>query len=213
MFKNSFLRVLIVLGIGISLVIYSQEVARYIVQAIGVLFILPGLVTVFSSFSKDDYSRSVSVLPIVSGGGSVLLGVVLLLFPELFINILLYLLAGLLLLGSSIQIYQLVKLSREGMKSGAVYYLFPITIFFVGIYILLYPMESAGVPFLFVGYAALLFGVMEILTLMRSSLYRHKVHKAEEQEAKNAEALKLETEKDVQEIPADGPQKESVEKM
>ena len=103
MFKNSFLRVLIVLGIGISLVIYSQEVARYIVQAIGVLFILPGLITVFSSFSKDDYSRSVSVLPVVSGGGSVLLGVVLLLFPELFINILLYLLAGLLLLGSSIQ--------------------------------------------------------------------------------------------------------------
>lgn len=202
MFRNSFLRVLIVLGIGISLVVYSQEVARYIVQALGVLFILPGLVTVFSAFSKDDYTRSVPVMPFVVGGGSVLTGVILLLFPELFINILLYLLAVLLLLGSSVQIYQLIKMSREGMKSGAVYYLFPITIFFVGLYILLYPMETAGLPFLFVGYAAILFGVIELLTLLRVSLFRYKTRVAAERKAKEATEVVPEEVKHTEELPA-----------
>ncbi|MBR4297945.1 MAG: DUF308 domain-containing protein [Bacteroidaceae bacterium] len=189
MFKNSFLRALVVLGMGIALVMYSQDVARYVVQGIGVLFILPGLITAFGAISKDNNERSVSVMPIIVGGGSVLMGVVLLLFPEYFISILLYILAVLLLVGSTMQIYQLVKMSREGMKSGMIYYVFPVTIFLVGLYILLNPMETASLPFLFVGYAAILYGVVELLTLMRVAYFNRKAQMMAEQEVKNATVI------------------------
>lgn len=178
MLKNSFLRAAIVIAMGVALIAYSEAVARYIVQGIGVLFILPGLVTAFSGFVKDDDSRAVPVMPVLVGGGSVLMGVVLLLFTEYFISILVYLLAGVLLLGSSVQIIQLLKLKQEGMQHGIVYYLFPIVVFLIGIYILLHPMEAAGLPFLFIGYAMLLFGVMELLMLLRVSRFRYEAKEA-----------------------------------
>jgi uncharacterized membrane protein HdeD (DUF308 family) len=128
-------------------------------------------------------------MPIIGGGGSVLMGVVLLLFPEYFISILLYILAVLLLVGSTMQIYQLVKMSREGMKSGMIYYVFPVTIFLVGLYILLNPMETASLPFLFVGYAAILYGVVELLTLMRVAYFNRKAQMMAEQEVKNATVI------------------------
>ena len=179
MLKNSFLRAVIVIAMGVALIVYSEAVARYIVQGIGVLFILPGLVTAFSGFVKDEYNRTVPLMPILVGGGSVLMGVVLLLFPEYFISILVYLLAGVLLFGSSVQLVQLLKLKREGMQHGIVYYLFPVIVFLIGIYILLHPMETAGFPFLFIGYATLLFGVVELLTLLRVYRFRYEAKEAQ----------------------------------
>lgn len=184
MLRSSFLRALLVLGIGVALVGYADVALRYIVQALGVLFIIPGLVTAFSGVAKREADEAMPVLPLVTGGGSVLLGVVLLLIPEFFISILLYLLAVLLLLGGGIQITQLVLMRREGMKSSWVYYLFPVTIFVVGVYILVYPMETASLPFLFIGYAAILYGVVELLTLMRVSYFRRKAQMMAEREAK-----------------------------
>ena len=189
MLQNSFLRALIVLGIGIALVGYADVALRYIVQALGVLFIIPGLVTAFSGMAKREEGKTIPVLPFVTGGGSVLMGVVLLLIPEFFISILLYLLAALLLLGGGMQITQLVMMRRKGMKSSAVYYLFPVTVFVVGLYILLYPMETATLPFLFIGYAAILYGVVELLTLMRVAYFNRKVRMMEEQEVKNATVI------------------------
>ena len=185
MLQNSFLRALIVLGIGIALVGYADVALRYIVQALGVLFIIPGLVTAFSGMAKREEEQAAPILPFVTGGGSVLMGVVLLLIPEFFISILLYLLAALLLLGGGMQITQLVMMRRKGMKSSAVYYLFPVTVFVVGLYILLYPMETATLPFLFIGYAAILYGVVELLTLMRVAYFNRKVRMMEEQEAQH----------------------------
>ncbi len=189
MLQNSFLRALIVLGIGIALVGYADVALRYIVQALGVLFIIPGLVTAFSEMAKREEGQTMPILPLVTGGGSVLMGVVLLLIPEFFISILLYLLAALLLLGGGMQITQLVMMRRKGMKSSAVYYLFPVTVFVVGLYILLYPMETATLPFLFIGYAAILYGVVELLTLMRVAYFNRKVRMMAEQEVKNATVI------------------------
>ena len=184
MFRSSFLRALIVLGIGVALVGYADVALRYIVQALGVLFIIPGLVTAFSGIAKREGDEAMPILPMVAGGGSVLLGIVLLLIPDLFISVILYLLAVLLLLGGGIQITQLVMMRREGLQSSWVYYLFPVTIFVVGVYILVFPMETAALPFLFVGYAAILYGVVELLTLMRVSYFRRKAQMMAEREAK-----------------------------
>ena len=184
MFRSSFLRALIVLGIGVALVGYADVALRYIVQALGVLFIIPGLVTAFSGIAKREGDEAMPILPMVAGGGSVLLGVVLLLIPDFFISVILYLLAVLLLLGGGIQITQLVMMRREGLQSSWVYYLFPVTIFVVGVYILVFPMETAALPFLFVGYAAILYGVVELLTLMRVSYFRRKAQMMAERETK-----------------------------
>lgn len=170
---------LIVLGIGISLVLYATEMARYIVQGVGVLFLLPGLITIFNAFTKYKSTQSLPIIPLIVGGGCVLMGIVLLVIPSTFINALFYLLASLLVLGGFFQIIQLIRWSREGMKNGVVYYLFPLAIFSVGLYLLLRPLEEIEYPYLIVGYAAILYSVIELLTFIRIARYRCEVKRLE----------------------------------
>ena len=46
-------------------------------------------------------------------------------------------------------------------------------------------METATLPFLFIGYAAILYGVVELLTLMRVAYFNRKVRMMEELEAQH----------------------------
>jgi uncharacterized membrane protein HdeD (DUF308 family) len=107
------------------------------------------------------------------------MGIVLLVIPSTFINALFYLLASLLVLGGFFQIIQLIRWSREGMKNGVVYYLFPLAIFSVGLYLLLRPLEEIEYPYLIVGYAAILYSVIELLTFIRIARYRCEVKRLE----------------------------------
>lgn len=159
--KNSFFRALIILGIGIALVVQPDKVPNFVIQCLGLFFLFPGLITVFSSFLRKNKDVAFPIIPVIVGSGSLLMGLVLLIFPTFFTDYLLFLFAALLLLGSGTQLFQLFKLSRKGV--GIIYFIFPLTIFIVGLYLLINPMEEAKTSSLVVGYAAILFCVVELL--------------------------------------------------
>lgn len=89
------------LVIGILLVTWPDVAVSYLVITIGVLFLIPGLVGLFSYLallnkSKADAPRP--VFPIVALG-STLFGVWLIIMPSFFVGVLMYVLGILLVLG------------------------------------------------------------------------------------------------------------------
>lgn len=92
------------LVIGILLVTWPDVAVSYLVITIGVLFLIPGLVGLFSYLallnkSKADAPRP--VFPIVALG-STLFGVWLIIMPSFFVGVLMYVLGILLVWGVSV---------------------------------------------------------------------------------------------------------------
>lgn len=177
--RNAFVRSILVLIMGVGLVGYADLAPTLIVQGLGLLFLIPGLVTTIGAFVMKE--KAALMLPSVVGTGSVIFGVILLLFPTLFIGILMYLLAVLLILAGAIQLLKWVDLSRKGMNVAWVYYLFPVVILIVGVFILSRPQEAASVPFQIMGYAAMVYALLELLMVMRSYFFLRSLKKKEEQ--------------------------------
>ncbi|MBQ2123813.1 MAG: DUF308 domain-containing protein [Bacteroidaceae bacterium] len=175
--KSAAVRALLILLMGIGLIAYADIAPTMIVRALGLLFIIPGLVTTLSAFASKP--SGAPMLPSVVGGGSIFFGVILLLLPGLFVGILMYLLAALIILVSGMQLLRLIQMLREGMSVNIFYFVFPIATLIAGIYILAYPNETASLPFVIMGYAATIYAVCELVLILKSYFYHRSLRKAE----------------------------------
>ena len=186
--RNTFVRSLLILIMGGALIVYSDIAPTLIVQALGVLFIIPGLVTTLSAFSKRD--SGAPMLPSVVGGGRIFFGAILLLLPNLFIGILMYLLAALLILAGGMQLLRLVQIGRDGLRVNLIYFLFPIVTLLVGMYVLMQPKEAAGIPFKIIGYAAVIYALIDLLLAIKAYFFHRALRKAQQkaEAANNPEA-------------------------
>ena len=101
------------LAIGILLVVWHEAAIIYLVITVGVLFLLPGLFGLFSYYAdsrhKDvEMRRSFTIVAL----GSTLLGFWLMIMPEFFVNILMYLLGALLVLGGLSQLINFISVRQ-----------------------------------------------------------------------------------------------------
>jgi hypothetical protein len=64
--------------LGVALIVWPEQAIHYLMIAIGIFFLLPGILSLFSYFLKEKTLRPSFPIEAV---GSILLGVVLLLFP------------------------------------------------------------------------------------------------------------------------------------
>ena len=135
----------------------------------------------------DQQGRVVSggqpTFPIV-GAGSVILGLVLTLSPNAFVNGLMYMLAAVLILGGVTQLMALVAARRFGNVPFG-YWVMPSVILLIGLFVILKPMESAELPLLILGWCSILYGVIELINAL-------KIHRLRK-EADDALAIQEET--------------------
>lgn len=163
---NTILRSAFAIILGLVLVLWPGSAVQYLVIVIGVLFIVPGvisLVAYFTAKSKNpDFSRS---FPIESAG-SILFGLWLVSMPTFFVNILMYVLGVLLILAG---IQQIVSLSsaRKWTNVPIPFYIFPILILICGVIILAYPFTVAASAFMFLGVVCLVYGAGELFNWYR----------------------------------------------
>ena len=154
-------RSLCALLIGFLLVCNPTEMTTLIVQIIGGLFVLSGLFAIIGYFvshrrllqtrerlaalSEADgiYVPSIPAVYLLVGLGSMALGVVLILWPHLFIDILMYLLGALLVLTGIYQIVTMFTFRKVAPLSFSLF-LLPAAIAAAGGFILFYPLESAS---------------------------------------------------------------------
>ena len=109
----SFLRAVFALVLGIVLIVWPNEALNYLIITIGILFLIPGLISTIGYFAKKNEETE---LPFpLEGIGSILFGLFLVIIPSFFVDILTILLGLVLIIGGIQQIASLMRADRKSV--------------------------------------------------------------------------------------------------
>lgn len=210
--QSSVFRSISAIAIGCLLIKYPDNTVTWITVAIGILFLLSGLISLIvyvharknvSEFKVMDMNGHViagekPTFPIV-GVGSLILGAMLALTPNVFITALMYIIGGILILGAINQFMNLVNARKYGKVSFG-FWVFPSVVLLIGLYVIIKPMVPASMAMLILGWCSLLYGVTELVNSLKFHADRRKFRQAQEvpvaeeiiEETATAEVIKAE---------------------
>lgn len=160
--SSATLRSALAIVLGFILVLWPSQVGSYLVITVGILFILPGIFSLLSYFTRDKKTRSSDERFPIEGAGSILFGAWLVIMPYFFIGILMYVLGGLLVLAGLIQIISLIRTRKWSIVPWG-FYVFPVLILLTGIILLVYPFEVQATTFIIFGVASIIYGFTELI--------------------------------------------------
>ena len=180
--QSSVFRALCAMVVGVLLLKFPRDGVTWLTMAIGALFLLSGIIALIAYWQArrhaSDYTITDQQGRIVSGGqptfpivgaGSVILGLVLVLSPNAFINGLMYMRAVILILGGITQLTALIAARRLGSVPFG-YWVTPSLILLVGLFVIFKPMESTELPMMILGWCSLLYGIIELINALK--IYR-----------------------------------------
>jgi len=190
--QSSVFRAICALAIGIMLIKYPDNTVTWITVAIGVLFLLSGIISIIVYFNARKHTTEYKItdadgnivagekptFPIV-GVGSTILGALLALTPTVFITALMYIIGAILILGAINQFMNLLNGRRYG-KIGFGYWIFPSIILLTGLYVVIKPMAPASMAMLILGWCSLLYGITELINALKFFSDKRKMRKAQE---------------------------------
>ena len=190
--QSSVFRAISAIAIGCLLIKYPDNTVTWITVAIGILFLLSGLISLIvyvnarknvSEFKILDTEGHViagekPTFPIV-GVGSLILGALLALTPNVFITALMYIIGGILILGAINQYMNLINARRYG-KVGFGFWVFPSVVLLIGLYVIIKPMAPASMAMLILGWCSLLYGVTELVNSLKFHADKRKFRQAQE---------------------------------
>lgn len=190
--QSSFFRAICAIAVGILLIKYPDNTVTWITVAIGVLFFLSGIISLVvymnarkhvSEYKITDADGNVvagerPTFPIV-GIGSIILGAILAMTPNIFITALMYIIGAMLILGAINQYMNLANARKFG-EIGFGYWIFPSIILLTGLYVMIRPMDPASVAMLILGWCTLLYGVTEMINTIKIHSDKRKYAKAQE---------------------------------
>ena len=192
-FQSSIFRALCAIIVGVLILKFPQDGVTWLTMAVGVLFLLSGIISVIvyvnarkhvAEYKITDAEGNTVVgtdkptFPIV-GVGSIILGAMLALTPNVFITALMYIIGGILILGAINQYMNLVHNMKYG-KIGFGYWVFPSVILLIGLYVIIKPMAPASMAMLVLGWCSLLYGVTELINSLKFHADRRKFKEAQE---------------------------------
>ena len=93
--------------------------------------------------------------------------------PAFFVGILMYLLGALLVLGGLNQLIRLIAV-RNQVHVPVILYVIPVLVLGSGLLILFNPFEAANVPFIILGVSAIIYGITDLIRLLRYRRERNK---------------------------------------
>ncbi|MBR1932836.1 MAG: DUF308 domain-containing protein [Prevotella sp.] len=208
--QSSFFRALTAIVVGVLLIKYPDNTVTGIVVAIGVLFLLSGIVSLLGYWNArrhvseytiyDAQGRQVAgqapAFPLV-GVGSIILGAILALMPETFISWLMYVIGAILILGAISQYMAIISARRYGNTSFA-YWVCPTLILLVGLYVIIKPMAPLSTAMLILGWLTLFYGIIEAVNALLFARRRRQWEREQEQEqmAEAEEIIEPENEKE-----------------
>ena len=213
--QSSVFRALCAIVFGYLLVIYRNQMLHWTTIAFGALFFLSGLVSVIAYYaekrraanmaerlsamsemrgkemetpSEDSIRHSLMPgFPIV-GIGSMVLGVILAIMPTTFIHGMMYVIAGLLVLGALNMMFNL-SMARKLASIGLGFWIMPLLLLVLGILMIAKPDLFAAMPFRILGWALIVYGIIECINAIKIHNCRKQYEKiqAAQQAASKAE--------------------------
>lgn len=168
----SVIRILFALVVGLVLVLWPEAAANYIVITIGIAFLIPGVICLISYFARKSEPGEVRRFPI-EGIGSLLFGLWLVIMPDFFANVLMFLLGFILMMGGIQQIASLA-IARRWMYVPGAFYLIPSLILIAGLVALFNPTGARNTAFMIIGISSLVYAVSELVNWFKFSRRRPK---------------------------------------
>ena len=192
---SSLFRALCAIIVGALLIQYREQTVTWLTIAIGILFLLSGIISLATYYSAkhaadklqgqvlyNAQGKHITGLqpnfPIV-GVGSIVLGIVLALMPNVFITWLMFILSCILILGAITQFVNLASATKFGRVS-ILYWIFPSAILLLGLLAIIKPSAIASAPLFIIGWAMLVYGVAECINAFKLSNNRRKWQKSQQ---------------------------------
>lgn len=161
------LRGITALLIGGLLVFWSQSAVTYLIMAIGCLFLIPGLLSLLAYLrnTSSEGTRRFGWSQML-GVGSILFGLCLIVSPVFFEKSLMYALGIILSYAGLSEIIQLTA-ARQWVRVPGGFYVTPVLVMLVGIFILFNPIESANLPFIILGIGCMVYGLSDMVNVIK----------------------------------------------
>lgn len=161
------LRGITALLIGGLLVFWSQSAVTYLIMAIGCLFLIPGLLSLLA-YLRNTSSEGTRRFgwPQMLGVGSILFGLCLIVSPVFFEKSLMYALGIILSYAGLSEIIQLTA-ARQWVRVPGGFYVTPVLVMLLGIFILFNPIESANLPFIILGIGCMVYGLSDMVNVIK----------------------------------------------
>ena len=178
--QSSVVRALVAFAVGALIIKYREDTVHWLTVVIGALFFVSGIISVVLNREKPipqpENQKAGAATPLAPreglgkgsflaslvGFGSIILGIILALMPTTFITGLQYVLAAMLVLGAVNQFVNLAQASRW-CHVGWFYWLLPVVVLLVAIFMIWRPIEVAAAPLFIIGWCMLLYGAAELL--------------------------------------------------
>ncbi|WP_296122547.1 HdeD family acid-resistance protein [uncultured Bacteroides sp.] len=166
----SFLRAICALVIGLVLVMFPDQAGDYFVITIGIIFLVPSLVSIIGYFAQNAEMRH--RFPI-EGVGSLLFGLWLIIMPGFFADLLTFVLGFILVMGG---VQQLASLSaaRRWMPVPGGFYVVPVLILLAGLVALFNPTGVRSTAFIIIGISSMVYAASELLNWFKFTRRRPK---------------------------------------
>lgn len=205
-FRSSVFRALCAIVIGALLVKYREQTVTWITVAIGIIFLVSGIISITAWFSAkrkggtngvDIYDAQGNLITMpaqpfpVVGLGSVILGGVLAMFPDSFVNGLTYVIAIMLILGALTQFFNLT-VARRFASIGIVWWIFPTLVLLIGLVAVVKPSFIASAPLLVLGWCIIVYGVVDLIDSIKIHQCRRQMGNANDTNEASAEEIKEE---------------------
>lgn len=188
-FQSSVVRALCAIIVGALIVKYRELTVTWITIAIGVLFFLSGVFSCVTYFIARSKKNDIQVFdadgrlltgmkptfPIV-GLGSLILGLILALMPNTFVQSLMYILAAILILGAISQMANLVAVSRMA-RIGFYYWIMPALTLLIGIVAIVSPSSIASAPLFVIGWSMIVYGIVELTNAIKLHQLRRSIER------------------------------------
>lgn len=146
--KNSFWSYLFVLAAGIVLICFHTRVniLQWLIMFVGAMFALPGLIGLITGINRSAKSRPVNASAMISSVGSLIIGVIMIIWPMPFVGVFVYVLAALLLIVGICQIWVLAVDYRP-YSMPIWLYILPVLIFITGVVMICSPLRDIEAAF------------------------------------------------------------------
>lgn len=177
--QSSVFRAVCAIAVGTMLIKNPDSTVKGITIAIGVLFLVSGVISCVAYFNARMHSAENEVYDadgkLIAGGkptfpivglGSTILGFVLALMPAAFVTSLMYVLGAIILLGALNQFLVLIQ-ARKFAVLPLWYWVCPTLILLTGLFVMIKPMETAGLPLTIIGWCLLFYGVTECINAFK----------------------------------------------
>lgn len=149
--------------IGALLIAFPDNTTKWLVVVIGVLFFIPGLVSFGAYFRlKKDGGQSLRPLFPILGLGSILFGLLLIIFASALMDYMKYVLAAFLVLAGVSSAVSMVRF-RTVKNVALFFFIVPVLIMLVGIFVFLYRELEPTVVHQLLGGTSIAYALFELI--------------------------------------------------